>query len=478
MAGRPLPIAGEWREAATTFDVRSPFDGHLVAEVGVPGGGDIEDALKAAESAARALADLEAWQRSGWLLAAAERIARRVEELARTIALEAGKPIREAMGEASRAVHVFRWAGEEAKRMVGEWIPLDTEPGLGRRAGLMQRFPIGPILAIAPFNFPLNLVAHKVAPALAAGNPVLIKPSTSTPLSSLALAEILLEDGWPAGAVSVLPLDGQATSRLAQDPRVRGISFTGSDSVGWQLKAANPKKKTTLELGGNAAVLVEPDADLGHAAARLAFGSFAYAGQVCLSTQRILVAEPVCERFLGEFLPRVERLRMGDPLDEATDVGPMISPAEVGRVAEWVDEAKELGARVLAGGTREDPFYQPTVLADVPPTARCWGEEIFGPVVSLGAYSEFREAIRLANATRYGLHCAIFTNDLQKALGVQGWIEAGGVIVNDAPFYRAVQMPSGGSKDSGYGREGVAWAMREMTEPRLLVLPTPSPLLS
>jgi glyceraldehyde-3-phosphate dehydrogenase (NADP+) len=478
MAGRPLPVAGEWREAAATLDVRSPFDGHLVAEVGVPGESDVEDALKAAESAAWALADLEAWERSAWLLAAAERIAGRGEELARTIALEAGKPIREARGEASRAVHVFRWAGEEAKRMVGEWIPLDTEPGLGRRAGLMRRFPIGPILAIAPFNFPLNLVAHKVAPALAAGNPVLIKPSSSTPLSSLALAEILLEDPWPAGAVSVLPLGGQATSRLAQDPRIRGISFTGSDSVGWQLKAANPKKKTTLELGGNAAVLIEPDADLAHAAARLAFGSFAYAGQVCLSTQRILVAEPVREQFLDEFLPRVDNLQLGDPLDEATDVGPMIRPAEVDRVAEWVEEAKELGARVLAGGTREDPFYRPTVLADVPQTARCWGEEVFGPVVSLGGYGEFHEAIRLANATRYGLHSAIFTNDLRKALGVQGWIEAGGVIVNDAPFYRAVQMPSGGSKDSGYGREGVAWAMREMTEPRLLVLPTPSPLLS
>jgi acyl-CoA reductase-like NAD-dependent aldehyde dehydrogenase len=478
MAGRPLPVAGEWREAAATLDVRSPFDGHLVAEVGVPGESDVEDALKAAESAARALADLEAWERSGWLLAAAERIAGRGEELARTIALEAGKPIREARGEAARAVHVFRWAGEEAKRMVGEWIPLDTEPGLGRRAGLLRRFPIGPILAIAPFNFPLNLVAHKVAPALAAGNPVLIKPSSSTPLSSLALAEILLEDSWPAGAVSVLPLGGQATSRLAQDPRIRGISFTGSDSVGWQLKAANPKKKTTLELGGNAAVLIEPDADLAHAAARLAFGSFAYAGQVCLSTQRILVAEPVRQQFLDEFLPRVDNLRLGDPLDEATDVGPMIRPAEVDRVAEWVEEAKELGARVLAGGTREDPFYRPTVLADVPQTARCWGEEVFGPVVSLGGYGEFHEAIRLANATRYGLHSAIFTNDLRKALGVQGWIEAGGVIVNDAPFYRAVQMPSGGSKDSGYGREGVAWAMREMTEPRLLVLPTPSPLLS
>jgi acyl-CoA reductase-like NAD-dependent aldehyde dehydrogenase len=478
MAARPLPIGGEWRTVPGTLEVRNPFDGQLVDEVGVPGESDVEDALKAAEAAARALPSLEAWERSQWLLDASQRIADRVEDLARIIALEAGKPIREARAEAARAVYVFRWAGEEAKRMVGEWIPLDTEPGLGRRAGLVRRFPIGPLFAITPFNFPLNLVAHKVAPALAAGNPVLIKPSTWTPLSAMALAEILLEDSWPAGAVQVLPLKGQEASRVAQDPRIRGISFTGSEAVGWQLKAANPKKKVTLELGGNAAVLVEPDADLGYAATRLTFGSFAYAGQVCLSTQRILVEDSVRDRFFDEFLPKVENLRMGDPLDEATDVGPMITHDEVGRVAEWVDEAKDLGAKVLAGGARDDPFYRPTVLADVPETARCWGQEIFGPVVNGVSYGEFSEGLRLANATRYGLQCAIFTTDLGKALGAQGWIEAGGVIVNDAPFYRAVQMPYGGAKDSGYGREGVAWAMQEMTEPRLLVLPVPSPIAS
>lgn len=357
--------------------------------------------------------------------------------------------------------------------MGGEWMALDTEPGLGRRAGLVRRFPIGPVLAISPFNFPLNLVAHKVAPALAAGNPVLIKPSTRTPLSALALAEIVLAEDWPAGAVSVLPVDGPTTARLAEDPRVRGISFTGSDSVGWKLKAANPKKRVTLELGGNAAVLVEPDADLTLAAERLTFGSFAYAGQVCLSTQRILVAEPVRQQFLAEFLPRVERLRMGNPLDETTEVGPMISREALDRVADWVAEAEEMGATVLAGGARDDPFYRPTVLMDVPEAARCWREEIFGPVVTVAGYSDFSEGLRLANATRFGLQSAIFTRDLGKALGAQAWIEAGGVIVNDAPFFRAVQMPYGGSKDSGYGREGISWTMHEMTEPRLLVLDAP-----
>ncbi|HEY8199993.1 MAG TPA: aldehyde dehydrogenase family protein, partial [Actinomycetota bacterium] len=459
MGVQALPIAGEWREAATALDVRSPFDQTLVDRVGVPEGGDVEDALKAAEEARSPLQALHAWERSERLQRASERIAGRVEELARTIAREAGKPIREARGEASRAVYVFRWAAEEAKRMDGEWIPLDTEPGLGRRAGLVRRFPIGPVLAISPFNFPLNLVAHKVAPALAAGNPVLIKPSTRTPLSALALAEILLEDDWPPGTVSVLPVDGPTTARLAEDRRIRGISFTGSDRVGWALKAANPKKKVTLELGGNAAVLVEPDADLPFAAERLTFGSFAYAGQVCLSTQRILVAEDVREAFLGEFLPRVERLRMGDPLDDRTDVGPMISAEALGRVDDWVVEAQEMGASVLVGGGRSDPFYRPTVLADVPEASRCWREEIFGPVVSVVGYRDFSEGLRLANATRYGLQSAIFTHDLTKALGAQEWIEAGGVIVNDAPFFRAVQMPYGGSRDSGYGREGIRWTM-------------------
>lgn len=477
MTVRPLPIAGEWRSTAEALEVRSPFDGAVVGGVAVPGPGEVEDALKAAEGAAPVLAAVEAGERSTWLLGASVRLQARQEEVARTISAEAGKPIREARAEALRAVYVFRWAGEEAKRMTGEWIPLDTEPGLGRRAGVLRRFPIGPVLAITPFNFPLNLVAHKVAPALAAGNPVIVKPASATPLSAILLAEIILEDPWPPGSLAVLPLPGAATAAVAADPRLAGLTFTGSDAVGWGLKAANPKKKVTLELGGNAAVLVEPDADLPHAATRLAFGSFAYAGQVCLSTQRILVAEAVREAFLSEFLPRVEALSLGDPLSEATDVGPMIRPEEVARVAEWVAEARAEGATVLAGGERADPFYRPTVLTDVPETVRCWRDEIFGPVVTVAAYSTFADGIRMANGTRYGLQSAIFTSDLDKALGAHSWIEAGGVVVNDAPFYRAVQMPYGGSRDSGYGREGVAFAMHEMTEPRLLVLPLPSPTM-
>ncbi|MDQ6730076.1 MAG: aldehyde dehydrogenase family protein, partial [Actinomycetota bacterium] len=401
------------------------------------------------------------------------RIAERVEELAQTIALEAGKPIRDARAEASRATYVFRWAAEEAKRIDGQWLPLDTERGLGRRGGLIRRFPVGPLLAIAPFNFPLNLVAHKLAPALAAGNPVIVKPSTRTPLSALRLLDAVAGEDWPTGAISVLPVCGDETARLAADDRVAAISFTGSDRIGWQLKADNPKKKVTLELGGNSAVVVEADADQEFAVARLVFGAFAYAGQVCLSTQRILVADEIHDEFVRRYLEAVDGLVVGDPLEERTDVGPMITTDAAVRVQEWVAEAHDLGATVLRGASRSDAFFAPTVLTDVPHEARCWAEEVFGPVVSISRYESFDEALALANATRYGLQAAVFTRDINKAMLAHESIKAGAIILNDAPFFRAVHMPYGGVGDSGYGREGVTAAIQEMTEPRLLVIPLP-----
>ena len=455
------------------LEVRSPFDGSIVGDAAIPSDADVEAALTAAVSAAPVLAAMPAWERSERLLAASARIGERIDALARTISLEAGKPIREARAEANRAMYVFRWAGEQAKRMEGRWIPFDTEPGIGQRGGLLRRFPIGPVLAIAPFNFPLNLVAHKVAPALAVGNPVLVKPATRTPLSALALAEVLAEDDWPEGAIAVLAVAGERASRVAADPRVRGITFTGSDAVGWRLKGANPRKKITLELGGNAAVLVEPDADVELAADRLTFGAYAFAGQVCISTQRVLVAEPIADEFLAAFVSRVGRLRAGDPLDERTDMPPMISPDETARVADWVAEARDGGAEVLSGGGSEGAFHDATVLERVPHGARCWQEEVFGPVACVDRYADLDEGIRLANGTRYGLQAAIFTRDLEAAMRAFGSIEAGSVIVNEAPFFRAVQQPYGGVRDSGYGREGVTSAMEEMTEPRLLVVPVP-----
>ena len=462
--------------AEHSLEVRSPYDGSVVGEAAVPTNGGVHAALDAAAAAAGELAAMPAWERSERLLAASARIGEQIEALARTISLEAGKPIGEAMGEATRAKYVFRWAGEQAKRMEGSWLPFDTEPGIGNRAGLLRRFPIGPVLAITPFNFPLNLVAHKVAPALAVGNPVIVKPASATPLSSLALAELLAEDDWPVGAISVLPVSGERAARIAADGRVRGITFTGSDEVGWQLKRDNPRKKITLELGGNAAVLVEPDADLELAAERLAFGAFAFAGQVCISTQRILVAEPVADEFLSLFLPRVAKLRPGDPLDASTSLAPMISAGEVERVADWVRDAYDGGATVLHGGGSDGPFHEATVLDGVAHDARCWQDEVFGPVVCIDRYDGLEEGIRLANGTRYGLQSAIFTRDLDAAMRAFGSIEAGSIIVNESPFFRAVQQPYGGARDSGYGREGVTFAMQEMTEPRLLVLPVPTGL--
>jgi acyl-CoA reductase-like NAD-dependent aldehyde dehydrogenase len=455
------------------LEVRSPFDGAAVGEVGLPSEAQIESALAAANAAAPRLAAMPAWERSEWLLATSARIGASIEELARTIAREAGKPIREARAEANRAMYVFRWAGEQAKRMEGSWLPLDTEPGIGRRAGIVRRFPIGPVLAITPFNFPLNLVAHKVAPALAVGNPVIVKPSTWTPLSALALADLVLEDDWPEGAITVLPMRGMEAGRLAGDERVRGISFTGSDVVGWKLKADHPRKKVTLELGGNGAVIIEPDADMDLAADRLNFGAFAFSGQVCISTQRILVHESVHDDFMSAFHPRVERLRAGDPLQEETTLAPLISHDALSRVSEWVDEAQAAGAQSVTDGNINGPFFAPTILEGVPHDARCWHEEVFGPVVCVEEYRELTNGIRLANGTRYGLQAAIFTRDLERALAAFEGIEAGGIIVNEAPFYRAVQQPYGGSRDSGYGREGVSAAMEEMTEPRILVLPLP-----
>lgn len=467
------PIDGAWATSEETLSVTSPHRGETLACVEIASQEQCEQALCASAAAAPRLAAMAAWERSERLASVAERLRGASEELAQLICQEAGKPIRDARGEASRAAYVFRWAAEEAKRRSGEWIPLDAEPGLGRRAGILRHFPVGPVLAITPFNFPLNLACHKLAPALAAGNPVLLKPSLHTPLSSIRLAEIVLGEDWPDGAVQVLALDAEATAELAHDDRIAAITFTGSDAAGWALKAANPRKRVTLELGGNAAVLIEPDADLELAARRLAFGAFAFSGQVCISTQRILVAREAASEFTERFVSLVEQLVVGDPSDETTDLGPMIDAAAAERVRQWVGEAQALGARVLTGGRCEPPVHWPTVLTDVPRESRCWSEEIFGPVVTLREYDSFEEGLALANATRFGLQCAIFTERHERALAAQSAIRAGAVIVNDAPFFRAVQMPYGGVKDSGTGREGVRFAMRELSEERLLIMPLP-----
>ncbi|HEU4480689.1 MAG TPA: aldehyde dehydrogenase family protein [Actinomycetota bacterium] len=463
-------VAGAWRPGADAFEVKSPYDGSVVAEVGSPSAADVEDAVAAAAEAFEATRKLPLHVRAEALAHISRRIEERADEVAEMITLEGGKPLKWSKVEAARAVSTFRWAAEETRRDGGEMMRFDTEASLGSRAGLIRRFPLGPVLAITPFNFPVNLVAHKMAPALAVGAPIVIKPATKTPLGALFLGELFAETELPEGMLSVLPIGGSEAGRLAEDERFRKISFTGSSQVGWELKAKDPKKVVTLELGGNAGVIVHSDGDLDRAAERIAFGGYYQAGQSCISVQRVLVHRSVSERFTDKLIAAVGKLVTGDPMDPNTEVGPLIDHDSLERVAAWVDEAVQGGAEVLVGGKREDPFYAPTVLGHTSTGMKVRQEEIFGPVVTVGTYSDFDEAIAEANETRYGLQAGLFTSDVKLIFQAHRDLEVGGVVVNDVSAFRADQMPYGGSKDSGTGREGLRWAMAEMTEPKVLVL--------
>jgi glyceraldehyde-3-phosphate dehydrogenase (NADP+) len=383
---------------------------------------------------------------------------------------EAGKPITDARREVARAVQTFTIAAEEAKRIPGEVIPLDWTPGMDSHLGILRRVPIGPVLGITPFNFPLNLVAHKVAPALAAGNPILIKPAPQTPLTALLLAEVGLEAGVPPGGLNVLPCDNRVAERLVVDPRFKLLSFTGSAAVGWMLKAKCGKKKVVLELGGNAGVIVEQDADLDFAAQRCASGGFGYAGQTCISVQRIFVHHSVVDLFTTKLLLQVARLKGGDPNDESTVVGPLIDQHAAHRVEEWIGEAVAQGARVLLGGKRMGSVVEATVLTNVTPTMKVSCQEVFGPVVTVTPYRQFDEALQAMNRSEYGLQAGVFTQDVNKVFHAFRHLEVGAVLVNEIPTFRAEHMPYGGVKDSGLGREGLRISIEEMTEPRFLVL--------
>jgi glyceraldehyde-3-phosphate dehydrogenase (NADP+) len=394
----------------------------------------------------------------------------RRDEFARVMTGEAGKPITDARREVARAVQTFTIAAEEAKRIPGEVIPLDWTPGMDSHVGILRRVPIGPVLGITPFNFPLNLVAHKVAPALAAGNPIVIKPAPQTPMTALLLAEVALEAGVPPGGLNVLPCDNQVAERLVVDPRFKLLSFTGSAAVGWMLKAKCGKKKVVLELGGNAGVIVEQDADLDFAAQRCASGGFGYAGQTCISVQRIFVHHSVVDLFTTKFLLQVARLKGGDPNDEATVVGPLIDQHAAHRVEEWIGEAVAQGARVLLGGKRMGSVVEATVLTNVTPTMKVSCQEVFGPVVTVTPYRQFDEALQAMNRSEYGLQAGVFTQDVNKVFHAFRHLEVGAVLANEIPTFRAEHMPYGGVKDSGLGREGLRVSIEEMTEPRFLVL--------
>ena len=403
----------------------------------------------------------------------ADRISQDADELAELLTRESGKPIRDAKGEVARGALTFRTAGEEALRINGEWLPLNWSAANRGRSGVVRRYPIGPVAGISPFNFPLNLAAHKVAPAIAAGCSIVLKPPSKDPLVMLRVAGYIAETNLPKGAVSILPMDRPTGDRMVADDRFKLLSFTGSPSVGWKMKAEAGKKKVVLELGGNAGAIVDETADLDWAVARLAFGAFAYSGQVCISVQRIYVVDAIFAEFERRFVDRVQQLRMGSPLDPATDLGPMVDAKAVARTHEWVREALGRGARALVGGEPDGLFYPPTVLVDVPKDARVCGEEVFAPVVNLFSVPDFGAAMAEINDSQFGLQCGVFTNDLEQALLAHDELEVGGVIVNDVPTWRTDSMPYGGVKDSGIGREGLRWSIEDMTELRLLAFARP-----
>jgi glyceraldehyde-3-phosphate dehydrogenase (NADP+) len=465
-------VNGEWRTSAELLEIRSPYNREVAGLTWQATAEDVEDAAAGAAAAFQETRKLPTYRRAEVLERIVDRLKTEQESIARLITLEAGKPIRLARAEAARAVMTFTDALEEGKRIRGEWLPLDLDANSWGRSGLVRRFPIGPVLAITPFNFPLNLVAHKLAPALACGASVVLKPAPQAPLSALNLARIIQEAGAPSGAVNALLCPVEVTQAMVSDDRLRVLSFTGSAAVGWTLKQRAGRKRVLLELGGNAGVAVHSDADLDLAVDRCAFGGFAYAGQICIAVQRIYVQRRVADSFLEKLLARVKKLRLGDPLDEATDIGPMISPEAAERSESWVREAVRAGAQVLAGGERDGAFFQPTVLTHTKPEMKVCREEIFAPVVVVEPYDRLDEALAAINDSPYGLQAGVFTNDQQAIFRAFEELEVGGIVVNDAPTYRADPMPYGGSKDSGIGREGVRYAIHELTEPRVLVLGT------
>jgi glyceraldehyde-3-phosphate dehydrogenase (NADP+) len=429
-----------------------------------------EQAVAAAVHAFEKTRKLPAYQRGAALRRISAGIAEQREEIGRLIATESGKPIRDSLTEVDRAVLTFRIGAEEAERIGGEVIPLDLNPASRGRTGITRRFPIGPIAAISPFNFPLNLAAHKLAPAIAAGNPIVLKPPSKCPLTMLRVAEIVSDAGLPEGSVSILPMTRAVGDRIVGDDRFKLLTFTGSPSVGWTMRERAGKKKVVLELGGNAGVIVDRSADIDWAVGRTLLGAFSYAGQVCISVQRLFVHHELWDEFMRLFVEGARKLSLGDPLDPTTDIGPMVDAGAAERARVWVEEALSMGGRILTGGTAEGSYFAPTVLVDTPPDARVCRDEAFAPVVVAFPFEDFGAAIRAVNDSRYGLQAGVFTNDLAHAWSAFEELEVGGVIVNDVPTYRIDHMPYGGSKDSGLGREGVRYAIEDMTELRIMVL--------
>lgn len=463
-------VNGTRRGSGARYELRNPYDGAVIARVCRAGRADVEEAIAGAVEAFKGMRRLSTAERAELLRGIAVRIRGCGRELAESIVREAGKPIRLAEAEVERAACTFSLAAHELFRIAGELVPLDVLAGTRGRTGLVRRFPLGPVAGITPFNFPLNLVAHKVAPAIAVGAPIVVKPATQTPLCALRLAEISCEAGLEAGAFSAVTASARDAAPLVEDARIKKLSFTGSAAVGWELKRRCGAKGITLELGGNAACIVHEDADLDLAVPKCVSGGFAYQGQICIHLQRLFLHEHIYDRFRDAFVTRARALRMGDPMAPETDIGPMLREEDAARVESWVGEAEAGGARVLCGGRRRGAMFEPTVIENCDPRLRVSDEEVFGPVVVLFRYGDFEEAIRMANDSRYGLQAGVFTRDMHRVWTAFEELEVGGVMVNEAPTLRVDNQPYGGCKASGIGREGLRYAMDEMTEARVLVV--------
>jgi acyl-CoA reductase-like NAD-dependent aldehyde dehydrogenase len=466
----PYYLANEAVHANDDLEVLDKHTGEVAWRVAKADDAVVDRAVAAAADAARAMAELPAYRRRDVLLHCAERFRERREELIEVLIVEGGKVRRDAMGEVTRLIETFQVAAEEATRVGGEVIPMDISPRSQAFSGMWKRVPIGPVSFITPFNFPYNLVAHKIAPAIAAGCPFVLKPAEKTPVGALIIGEALAECDLPAGAFSILCVDREDAARFTEDERLKLMSFTGSDLVGWKLKAAAGKKPVVMELGGNAACLVDHDADLDDAVGRVVFGGFYQSGQSCVSVQRVLVHDDVYETFRDKLCQQVGQLPGGDPRDENTWVGPLITEDDARRVVEWIEEAVEGGARLLVGGERDGSVVRPAVVENPPADSKLRREEVFGPLVTLERYSDFDAAIEAINDSRYGLQAGLFIRDIAKINKAWNRLEVGGVIINDVPSFRVDHMPYGGVKDSGLGREGIRYAIEDMTEIRLLAI--------
>jgi acyl-CoA reductase-like NAD-dependent aldehyde dehydrogenase len=461
----------EWADGEA-MEVRSPWDQGLLGKVTVATRNDARQAVTHAVASLRRVRGLPRWKRKEILEDIASALIEQKERFAQLIVAEAGKPVRAARVEVERAILTFKTSAEEAVRLGGESIPLDLTEGNEGRWGLVQRFPVGPVLAITPFNFPLLLVAHKLGPAIAAGCPVVLKPAPQTPFTALALGEVILKAGWPEEALAVLQLKNEDTAWLVEkEDRLKLVTFTGSGAVGWALKAKSGKKRVRLELGGNAAMIVHSDwKDLDTVASRAAYSAFGYAGQSCIGVQRVYVERPIFQTFIWKVAERAQKMVRGNPADEAVEIGPIIRSSDADRIQLWVNEALEGGAKLVEGGGRDGSLIEPTILSGTKPGMKVHDEEIFGPVVVIEPYDDFEDALAMVNRSRYGLQAGVYTRDAGRVMLAYRELEVGAVIVGDTPTWRMDSMPYGGVKDSGVGREGVRWAIEEMTEPRMLVM--------